>query len=377
MTRLTDLMDVAVLMGAIADGYVKAQVHPDQDRVIYNYTPKAVFERVWNEATLQSRGLIVDLGGEVIARPFPKFFNLGEHVGHSHAQPQEGSSTLPALPLHEPFRVLDKADGSLGILYRKGSGNLAIATRGSFSSDQAKHATEVLRTRYPDFTPIHGVTYLFEIVYPDNRIVLDYAGLDDLILLDCIDIETGESDVWATASWSGPRIEEYPYDSFEALLAAPPRENKEGYVVHFASGMRVKIKHDEYVRLHAIVTNTSSRTIWELLAAGDGLHDLLDVVPDEFADWAKGVAADLAQQYSAVSREISNDFLRAHGQALADLETADHDNFRKAFAIRAQQSVHKAALFGILDNKNLEPYIWKHIKPERTLPFKTSTEDAA
>ena len=31
-------------------------------------------------------------------------------------------------------------------------------------------------------------TYLYEIVYPENRIVLNYRGLHDLILLGAVDI---------------------------------------------------------------------------------------------------------------------------------------------------------------------------------------------
>jgi putative RNA ligase len=37
------------------------------------------------------------------------------------------------------------------------------------------------------------MTVLVEIVYPANRIVLDYGGLDDLILLGAVDIATGRT----------------------------------------------------------------------------------------------------------------------------------------------------------------------------------------
>src|SRR6185369_15422771 len=143
------------------------------------------------------------------ARPFAKFFN--------HGQPG-----APGIDLTEPVAVSDKADGSLGILYPDGAG-WAVATRGSFASDQARHATALLATRYPDFTPPPGLTVLFEIIYPANRIVLDYQGLDDLVLLGAVDIATGRSfGPEAVPDWPGPVVETFGYATFAEALAAPP-----------------------------------------------------------------------------------------------------------------------------------------------------------
>ena len=41
--------------------------------------------------------------------------------------------------------------------------------------------------------------------------------------------------------------------------------DKEGFVIRFKNGFRMKIKGDEYIRLHKIVTNISNRDIWEYL----------------------------------------------------------------------------------------------------------------
>src|SRR6187402_342704 len=87
-------------------GYVRVNTHPDDPELfILNYTEKAAYEGVWNNVTLNCRGLIVDAGNWLIARPFPKFFNYG----------QPG---CPEIDLDEPVVVSDKLDGSLGILYR-------------------------------------------------------------------------------------------------------------------------------------------------------------------------------------------------------------------------------------------------------------------
>ena len=96
-------MDTKFLNKMIAEGYVKVAFHPSEDLYIYNYSQTAQYERVWNEVTLQCRGLILDGKGKIIARPFPKFFNLGETE----------NQIIPPLP----FEIYEKMDGSLGISY--------------------------------------------------------------------------------------------------------------------------------------------------------------------------------------------------------------------------------------------------------------------
>src|SRR5690348_3156144 len=229
MTLLADVLDPAELAIAVEKGLVRTQRHPTRPFVIYNYTEACQYAGAWTPVTLACRGLIVDTGGQIVARPFAKFFNHSE----SHA---------PRFDPAGAVAVTDKSDGSLGIIYHDRDG-LAVATRGSFASDQAVHATEVLRTRYAGFTPPAGLTVLVEIIYPGNRIVVDYQGLDDLVLLGAVDIATGRTyGPEAVPDWPGPVVETFGYATFAEALAAPPRDGREGLVVHFtAADQRVKI----------------------------------------------------------------------------------------------------------------------------------------
>jgi RNA ligase len=89
------------------DELVQKQVHPDLPLTIWNYTPKTQYGetgnqyKYWDEVTLQCRGLITDDKGNVVARPFKKFFNMEEN---RHTPTQE-------------FEVFEKMDGSLGIMF--------------------------------------------------------------------------------------------------------------------------------------------------------------------------------------------------------------------------------------------------------------------
>jgi len=77
---LSDLLDTDELAAMLDQGYVRRQEHHSMPLAIYNYTEKAAYDRVWNDVTSQCRGLIIDVAtSRVVARPFPKFFNYGEH----------------------------------------------------------------------------------------------------------------------------------------------------------------------------------------------------------------------------------------------------------------------------------------------------------
>jgi len=320
---------------------VIVQKHPDANLFIYNYTNKAQYDRVWNEVTLQSRGMILDAGFNIVARPFKKFFNLEE---------------LPADDIpDETFEVYEKLDGSLGILYWLNDKPF-IATRGSFISDQATHATKVLNEKYLDvFNKLNRqATYLFEIIYPGNRIVIDYAEKDDLILIAVIDNNTGMDIPIPQIGF--PVVKRY--DGINDLKALKDLEekNREGFVVKFRSGLRVKAKFAEYLRLHRIITGVSNTIILEHLAEGRSFEDLLEKVPDEFYEWVEKTIGDLTAQYNAVLTDSQNSFKQ--------FET------RKETAQYFQTQKYPAVLFAMLDGKPVEKIIWKMLKPLYAKPFK-------
>ncbi|MBB5872025.1 RNA ligase [Allocatelliglobosispora scoriae] len=342
---LTDLFDPARLASHVANGYVRTQVHPTLPLTIYNYTEKAQYEKVWDEITLSCRGLIAETAtGRVLARPYAKFFN--------HSEPG-----APVAELSAPVRVTDKADGSLGIIYATTEG-LAVATRGSFASDQARHATDLLRRRYATWAPPPGHTVLVEIIYPANRIVLDYGGMDDLMLLGAVELATGRSlDASAVTDWPGPRVETFAYATFAEALAAPPRQGREGLVVWFPdSDQRVKIKYADYVAMHRIVTGLNARVVWELLAAGEPLDSLIEELPDEFHTWVAEVAAALREEVAARVVEIE----AAYEAVVTGLPEGWG---RKEFALAVGKHEQRGSLFLRLDGRSYEPYLWQQIRP--------------
>jgi RNA ligase len=358
MTLLADVLDPVDLASAVENGHVRMQRHPSRPFVIYNYTEACQYAGAWTPVTLACRGLIADSTGKIAARALTKFFNHSE----SHA---------PRLDPGAAVRVTDKADGSLGIVFHDGDG-FAVATRGSFTSDQALHATSLLRTRYCGFVPPAGLTVLVEIIYPGNRIVIDYEGLDDLVLLGAVDIATGRTHgPEAVPDWPGPVVESFGYATFAEALAAPPRPGREGLVVHFTEAdQRVKIKYEEYVRLHRLVTGLTARTVWDILANGGDLDALIEPLPDEFHVWVRNVAAGLHATVDAQAAEIEAAFTAIVAALPAGWA-------RKEFAAAAVRSEHRSSLFLRLDEKDYRPALWQRARPagDRTMHGTKVTEE--
>lgn len=358
--QLHDLIDKDLLGDMYDRGYISLQVHPRETLGILNYTKKAAWEAEWNDATRKCRGLIYDMTTmRIVARPFDKFFN--------YEQLQDWT------PPSGPVVVTDKQDGSLGIMYHEFGGNLAIATRGSFASDQALHATQILRQRYSGLVRQSEMTYLFEIIYPENRIVLDYGPMDDLILLGAVNIETGQQYTPVEAKymlhWPGMTTEIFNAWTWEDALALEPRENAEGIVVHFTeTGERVKLKQEDYVALHRIVTGMTDRTVWEAIGQGKTMYDIMEPLPEEFHPWVEKVVNDLIMAASAIVVRVYEEFFKITMSLGPDFS-------RKDFALAVKDHPDRAYLFKYLDGQPVWDIVWKQIKPAATRSLVVEEEE--
>ncbi len=338
----------------VADGYVAQQDHPTEPLSIFSYTNKCQFERKWDEVTLQCRGLILGEDYELVSRPFKKFFNLSEHGPEFH---------MPG-----PYKVYVKYDGSCLISYWR-AGKMYWASRGSFTSDQANWANELWQELYPNgelwLNPRH--TYVAELIHPDNRIVVDYGQKKKIIFTAAIHTETGkELDLEMLPGRFFIAEQRRIRKSLRDLAALNP-PNEEGYVLKSKDGFRVKIKFDEYVRLHKIVTNISSYDIWEALKLGKPLDEILDRVPDEFYDWVRKTESDLNCHKSMMWT-----YARIK---LDEVKCKLGDAPRKEYAAEFLKTKHPDILFKMLDGADVDQIIWDKIKPEYQKPFSNEHKD--
>lgn len=254
-------------------GEVTVKSSPCGWLVIFTYKTKATYDNRWNWFERVSRGLIMNARtGEVVARPFDKFWNYHEREGFD-------DKTV--------IDVRDKMDGSLGILYRL-NGEYRVATKGSFDSEQALWATQWLRDMN---VPLDGLssdlTLLFEIIYPGNRIVVDYGRMESLVLLAVRDRRTGAEkspeDVDRLARVLGlnrPQCSGLVPLGVLTKASENLSVSREGWVVMFHDGSRCKIKGSEYLAMHRAINHLTPKRIAE--AALDGkVGEIKQLLPEE------------------------------------------------------------------------------------------------
>ncbi|MEH3065298.1 MAG: RNA ligase [Methylobacterium radiotolerans] len=343
---------VAGLERARAAGHVSRKTCAETGLHLYCYTQRCVYDQAWDAYSLMARGLIVDPAARrVEATPFPKFFNLGE-----------GGRTAPA----GPFEAYDKLDGSLIIAFYF-AGRWRAATKGAFDSSQAAWAQarlDAMDTRH--LAP--GATYLFEAIYPENVIVVRYpvAGLYLLAAYHESGVEMDYCELSRICIATGlPLVASEGFDSIADMVrtATTLPGDKEGFVVRFEDGSRLKIKGDEYKRLHGLISRCTPLAVWEILAAGGNPDAMRRELPEEFwADFDQiyGILAerflDLLGNLLTVAGEVSDLSARELGLRLLEMP-ADVRPFlfayRKADTPEAEAKVTQSMLKTIRPTGNV------------------------
>lgn len=290
----------------LSEKLIKKGSHKTLPLNIYNYTSNTSFRNKWTPLSILCRGLVVDRNtGRIISKPMTKFFNRNEK------QPK----FLAPLPnmnafLHEPFTISEKMDGSLGIWFwydragEDGSGDWMMVTRGSFYSKEARIAEVMAREKGLDLEGRcqKGLTYCFEIIHPDCKILVDYRGRKELVLLAVIESKIGydtpTNELPAIAEVLG--VQAAPFWMSDEVGATKLSDwqnrdilGKEGYVIRFESGRgpRTKLKFSNYVARHKTLSAFSKTIIleWLIRNPGKGIVDEMNDVPDEFFEEAKEV----------------------------------------------------------------------------------------
>ncbi|PSF30530.1 2'-5' RNA ligase [Aphanothece hegewaldii CCALA 016] len=275
---------------------------------LYCYTNRCVYHRLWNEWNILARGLILDRAQkQVIATPFPKFFNFGEL-----------SYDLP----NEPFEAYTKMDGSLGIAYFY-QDNWHLATKGEFNSTQAIWGSEQLHLLDLSFLE-PGTTYLFELVYPENQIVIRYP-FKGLILLAAYQNVGYELDYYQLASLATKLgikvVEQIEANSISSVLekASLLEQTSEGFVLRFINtGLRLKIKGSEYCRIHKLISGITPLGIWKYLKDGADLELIRQEISEEYWEDFEQIQELLSKQLKVLIAQIED--YHQHYSSFSDQE---------------------------------------------------------
>ena len=147
----------------------RVNAHRQNGLVGFKYSMNTIYTGDWDDVTLNARGIVFnEKTGEIVARPFKKFFNYQEFYDGEGNQselylkvPQEFKPNLEG-----PFRCMEKVDGSLGIVFKNPfTKKWQVKTGGSFDSEQSNWAQSWFDQHIDINLLVEGFTYCFEIIY--------------------------------------------------------------------------------------------------------------------------------------------------------------------------------------------------------------------
>lgn len=232
-----------------------------------------------HSARVQCRGIKFGPDGRILARPFHKFFNLGERA---NLQPE-------LIDLSQPHVIMEKLDGSMihpAIVH----GRLVFMTRMGHT-DVARRA-EALMTPAIMKTCCAlldgGLTPIFEYTGPENRIIILYDAQELRLLAVRSTIEgtyVPQADVEIHAAALGVRpvgVIPSQWDSardFASFVRAV--QGAEGFVLRFEDGLWLKAKGDDYVLKHRSVSEIAREKNALALVLTNGVDDLLPLLRQE------------------------------------------------------------------------------------------------
>ena len=226
---------------------IDIKVHYDGSLAIFNYGIGCDFS---NSIVQEARGIIIDMTTyNIVCWPFRKFGNYIE----SYADEIDWDSA----------QVQEKVDGSIMKLYWY-NGEWRWATNGVINAANAGVSNTNMSfldlvhkaVNYKDIPfdrLFKDVTYIFELVSPFNKIVIDYSK-PMLYHIGSRNNETGQEFDFAIGIQK-PAL--YPIHTFEDALVAAEKLNvvdkdveHEGFVVVDKNWHRVKIKSPAYLAMH-------------------------------------------------------------------------------------------------------------------------------
>lgn len=231
----------------------------------------------WNDPLIRlARGIVVADDGTVVSHPYDKFFNLNQLQAEQEAQREMQHN--PDLEMYRPktlklsawqdspiASITEKIDGSLvTITYREQYG-LVVSTSGSVrpESSLVKTITEYIKSIGLDEKLKQHPRWTLICEYYDihNAIVYNYGDKPRLWLHGVRGNWNGtlENDSlvdYQTMKRVGemldiPVVKNYTFDNLQTIQDFLHHcKGEEGVVVTFNNGIKLKLKTDEYMKLH-------------------------------------------------------------------------------------------------------------------------------
>ena len=356
------------LMALVASKVINQSDHPDASLPYstFSYSHQCQIDRNWTPETRMARGLIVNRETwEVLARPFDKFFNLGEpqSMSRKDAEKQNHLAPIPGGPAEATIKL----DGSLGVSYWAvahpfdSRPSIFWATRGSFKSEQADVANEMWQGGAHDETSLMNhpefgeYTLLVEIIAPNcgSQYRLEYPyknaegeNLHILILIGARHRRNGtdlnHADLTRLAGLINlPVVELVTGHSVAELVALADEipQEMEGFVLRWPDGTRLKVKGTAWMRAEFAIGGATCHRLLDLWVLGEE-KPLLEGLPTLVLRSRQELIATWDIIAANIEKMAREEHITAH--RFTQTTTNDQRANRKAFAERVLQVVQPA-----------------------------------
>jgi RNA ligase len=293
----------------------------------------------------ECRGIAFDVKtGEVISRPYHKFFNVNE----------KPETQINKINLYESHMILEKLDGSMIRPIKCTDGDFYIATKAGVS-EVSVQASNWLRdhSNYYDFMNYiiddHNSTPIFEWVSRQNGIVIDYPE-DNLILTGIRSNKTGKYFKYDDLKYYGSL---YGIDIVNALHQSESNigplvhtikkwVDAEGIVIRFDDGHMLKIKADDYILRHYAKESINHEKNLIGLILADGLDDLIPVLHEN--DQKR--VSDFEKAFHANIHDTAMNIHDMYGEYVRNYALSDKKDFAVNFALKKEKK-YQQFLFGL------------------------------
>ena len=159
----------------IIDGVYNSHSNPNKQAhhegfQIFKYAKSVHFDRLWDTEPLleKTRGIVFDIGGQIVVHPFNKLYNYEEYDAGKHLKPES------------KVRAVEKMNGFLGCITKHPYRNdLLFSTTGNLDNKYTDYiksfVTPELKLRMLNFFASNGnQTLMFEVLHADDPHIIQY-----------------------------------------------------------------------------------------------------------------------------------------------------------------------------------------------------------
>lgn len=337
-------------------GYDEFRVIKKEDYIVINYAVS--FEKTWDITDgyaylrRECRGLIFDKEGNLISRPYQKFFNANERP----------ETNINKINLYEPHVILEKLDGSMirpistelgfRLATKAGITNVAMNAE-KFIADKPYYSKFIIYCINNSITPI------FEWVSRTNRIIVDYPQ-DNLILTAMRYNKSGIYETYEITKSIGAyynipvvkAVRNLSTQNINLLLKQVREWNSgEGIVIRFDNGHMVKIKSDDYVLKHKTKDQISLEKNVIQVILDDAVDDLLVLLSPQDSKRLKDFQVLFWNNVNKFSQKMDELFL------VGQNNYPDKKNFAINFVQKLNFPNYAPIMYGMKDGKTSKELI--------------------